>query len=78
MKIFDRDENFKVFVFKEMIDFEAIFEKIEFELKEVNINVEVFRRNYLELIEFKEVLKKIQIFFVEVSCKYSIVNLFLF
>lgn len=78
MKIFDRDENFKVFVFKEMIDFEAIFEKIEFELKEVNINVEVFRRNYLELIEFKEVLKKIQIFFVEVSCKYSIVNLFMF
>lgn len=78
MKIFDRDENFKVFVFKEMIDFEAIFEKIEFELKEVNINVEVFRCNYLELIEFKEVLKKIQIFFVEVSCKYSIVNLFLF
>lgn len=59
MKILDRDENFKVFVFKEMIDFEAIFEKIEFELKEVNINVEVFRRNYLELIEFKEVLKKI-------------------
>lgn len=59
MKIFDRDENFKVSVFKEMIDFEAIFEKIEFELKEVNINVEVFRRNYLELIEFKEVLKKI-------------------
>lgn len=78
MKIFDRDENFKVFVFKEMIDFEAIFEKIEFELKEVNINVEVFCRDYLELIEFKEVLKKIQIFFVEVSCKYSIVNLFLF
>lgn len=61
-----------------MIDLEATFEKIESELKEVNTNAEALRRNYLELTELKEVLKKTQIFFAEVSCKHSIVNLPLF
>lgn len=75
MKIPDRDENPKAPAPKEMIDLEATFEKIESELKEVNTNAEALRRNYLELTELKEVLKKTQIFFAEVSCKHSIVNL---
>lgn len=71
MKIPDRDENPKAPAPKEMIDLEATFEKIESELKEVNTNAEALRRNYLELTELKEVLKKTQIFFAEVSCKHS-------
>lgn len=78
MKIPDRDENPKAPAPKEMIDLEATFEKIESELKEVNTNAEALRRNYLELTELKEVLRKTQIFFAEVSCKHSIVNLPLF
>lgn len=65
MKIPDRDENPKAPAPKEMIDLEATFEKIESELKEVNTNAEALRRNYLELTELKEVLKKTQIFFAE-------------
>ncbi|XP_048757922.1 V-type proton ATPase 116 kDa subunit a 1-like isoform X2 [Ostrea edulis] len=65
MKIPDRDENPKAPAPKEMIDLEATFEKIESELKEVNTNAEALRRNYLELTELKEVLKKTQIFFEE-------------
>ncbi|XP_061191407.1 V-type proton ATPase 116 kDa subunit a1-like isoform X2 [Saccostrea echinata] len=65
MKIPDRDENPKAPAPKEMIDLEATFEKIESELKEVNTNAEALRRNYLELTELKEVLKKTQLFFSE-------------
>jgi V-type H+-transporting ATPase subunit a len=49
-----------------MIDLEATFEKIESELSEVNTNSEALRRNFLELSELKEVLKKTQVFFAEV------------
>lgn len=73
MKIPDTDENPKAPAPKEMIDLEATFEKIESELKEVNTNAEALRRNYLELTELKEVLKKTHVFFSEVSgCKPSI------
>lgn len=67
MKIPDTDENPKAPAPKEMIDLEATFEKIESELKEVNTNAEALRRNYLELTELKEVLKKTHVFFSEVS-----------
>ncbi|XP_022319624.2 V-type proton ATPase 116 kDa subunit a 1-like isoform X2 [Crassostrea virginica] len=65
MKIPDTDENPKAPAPKEMIDLEATFEKIESELKEVNTNAEALRRNYLELTELKEVLKKTHVFFSE-------------
>lgn len=50
-----------------MIDLEATFEKIESELRDVNTNAEALKRNFLELSELKEVLKKTQVFFQEVS-----------
>ena len=46
--------------------FQATFEKIESELREVNTNAEALKRNYLELIELREVLMKTQNFFREV------------
>jgi len=49
-----------------MVDLEATFEKIESDLREVNTNAEALRRNFLELSELKEVLKKTQVFFAEV------------
>ncbi|XP_064617786.1 V-type proton ATPase 116 kDa subunit a 1-like [Liolophura sinensis] len=48
---------------REMVDLEAAFEKLESELREVNTNAEALKRNYLELSELREVLKKTQTFF---------------
>uniref|UniRef100_A0AC35UCS9 V-type proton ATPase subunit a n=1 Tax=Rhabditophanes sp. KR3021 TaxID=114890 RepID=A0AC35UCS9_9BILA len=50
---------------KEMIDLEATFEKLENELKEVNSNEEMLRKNYAELTELKHILRKTQQFFDE-------------
>jgi V-type H+-transporting ATPase subunit a len=44
----------------------VILPQIESELSEVNTNSEALRRNFLELSELKEVLKKTQVFFAEV------------
>lgn len=66
LKIPDTDENPTAPAPKEMIDLEATFEKIESELREVNTNAEALKRNFLELSELKEVLKKTQVFFQEV------------
>ncbi|CAG2231135.1 ATP6N [Mytilus edulis] len=65
LKIPDTDENPTAPAPKEMIDLEATFEKIESELREVNTNAEALKRNFLELSELKEVLKKTQVFFQE-------------
>lgn len=65
LKIPDTGENPKAPAPKEMVDLEATFEKIESELREVNTNAEALKRNYLELSELKEVLKKTQSFFAE-------------
>ena len=51
---------------REIIDLESTFEKLEKELQEVNINAEQLKKNYLELLELKEILRKTQIFFDEV------------
>lgn len=56
----DIGENLEVFFFWDMIDLEVNFEKIENELKEININQEVLKRNFLELIELKFIFCKIQ------------------
>ncbi|CEF66773.1 V-type ATPase, V0 complex, 116kDa subunit family and ATPase, V0 complex, subunit 116kDa, eukaryotic family-containing protein [Strongyloides ratti] len=50
---------------KEMIDLEATFEKLENELKEVNQNEEMLRKNFAELTELKHILRKTQQFFEE-------------
>lgn len=47
--------------------FKATFEKLENELREVNQNAEALKRNYLELTELKQILRKTQVFFDEVS-----------
>lgn len=51
---------------REIIDLESTFEKLEKELQEVNVNAEQLKKNYLELLELKEILRKTQIFFDEV------------
>ncbi|KAE8747559.1 V-ATPase V0 Subunit A Variant 2 [Frankliniella occidentalis] len=50
---------------REMIDLEATFEKLENELREVNMNAESLKRNFLELTEVKHILRKTQVFFDE-------------
>lgn len=55
---------------------QATFEKLENELREVNQNAEALKRNFLELTELKQILRKTQVFFDEVSlhilyCKIS-------
>ncbi|CAH1967442.1 unnamed protein product [Acanthoscelides obtectus] len=52
---------------REMIDLEATFEKLENELREVNQNAEALKRNFLELTELKQILRKTQVFFDEDS-----------
>ncbi|XP_069125133.1 V-type proton ATPase 116 kDa subunit a1-like isoform X4 [Argopecten irradians] len=74
MKIPDNNENPKAPAPKEMIDLEATFEKIESELREVNTNAEALRRNFLELSELREVLKKTQVFFEEHGGHHSLID----
>ncbi|KAJ1527881.1 hypothetical protein ONE63_007817 [Megalurothrips usitatus] len=52
---------------REMIDLEATFEKLENELREVNMNAESLKRNFLELTEVKHILRKTQVFFDEAA-----------
>jgi len=47
--------------------FQATFEKLENEMKEVNANSEALKRNFLELTELKHILRKTQTFFEEVG-----------
>lgn len=74
IKIPDTGENPPAPAPKEMIDLEATFEKIESELSEVNTNSEALRRNFLELSELKEVLKKTQVFFEEQQGQHNIIG----
>jgi len=46
---------------------QATFEKLENELREVNMNAETLKRNFLELTELKHILRMTQAFFDEVS-----------
>lgn len=46
--------------------FQATFEKLENELREVNSNEEMLKKNFLELTELKHILRKTQAFFDEV------------
>lgn len=53
-------------VFHVSFHFQATFEKLENELREVNTNEEMLKKNFLELTELKHILKKTQVFFDEV------------
>ncbi|XP_060550505.1 V-type proton ATPase 116 kDa subunit a 4 [Pantherophis guttatus] len=48
---------------REMIDLEAVLEKLEGELEEANQNLQALKQNFLELTELKHLLKKTQDFF---------------
>lgn len=49
---------------------QATFEKLENELKEINTNQEALKKNFLELTELKHILHRTQQFFDEVcSCE---------
>ncbi|XP_078501510.1 V-type proton ATPase 116 kDa subunit a 1 isoform X3 [Lissotriton helveticus] len=63
--LLDTGENPEVPFPRDMIDLEANFEKIENELKEINTNQEALKRNFLELMELKFILRKTQQFFDE-------------
>uniref|UniRef100_A0A1B6KFA1 V-type proton ATPase subunit a n=1 Tax=Graphocephala atropunctata TaxID=36148 RepID=A0A1B6KFA1_9HEMI len=63
--ILDTKENPEAPQPKEMIDLEATFEKLENELREVNQNADTLKRNYLELTELRQILRKTQVFFEE-------------
>uniref|UniRef100_A0A914EHI2 V-type proton ATPase subunit a n=1 Tax=Acrobeloides nanus TaxID=290746 RepID=A0A914EHI2_9BILA len=52
---------------REMFDLEATFEKLENELREVNQNEEMLKKNFAELTELKHILRKTQQFFEEVE-----------
>lgn len=52
--------------------FQANFEKIENELKEINTNQEALKRNFLELTELKFILRKTQQFFDEVRYRWGL------
>ncbi|VDD95947.1 unnamed protein product, partial [Enterobius vermicularis] len=47
--------------------YKATFEKLENELREVNQNEEMLKKNFLELTELKHILRKTQQFFEEVE-----------
>jgi V-type H+-transporting ATPase subunit a len=51
---------------REMIELESTLEKLENELKEINLNAESLKRTFLELTELRHILKKTQQFFDEV------------
>lgn len=53
----------------EIFFLQATFEKLENELREVNQNAEALKRNFLELTELKQILRKTQGFFDEVSIR---------
>ncbi|KRX55150.1 putative V-type proton ATPase subunit a [Trichinella sp. T9] len=64
--ILDTSENPDAPLAREMIDLEATFEKLDNELREVNMNEEMLKKNFLELTELKHILRKTQAFFDEV------------
>uniref|UniRef100_A0A914PQA5 V-type proton ATPase subunit a n=1 Tax=Panagrolaimus davidi TaxID=227884 RepID=A0A914PQA5_9BILA len=63
--ILDTGENPEAPQPREMSDMEATFEKLEHELREVNQNEEMLKKNFAELTELKHILRKTQQFFEE-------------
>ncbi|XP_043944145.1 V-type proton ATPase 116 kDa subunit a [Protopterus annectens] len=57
------DDNQKAPVPRDMIDLEAVLEKLESELQEINQNQQTMKQNFLELSELKHLLKKTADFF---------------
>lgn len=61
----DTGENTEVPLPRETFDLGATFDKLENELREVNQNEEMLRKNFAELTELKHILRKTQQFFDE-------------
>nr|CAD2202706.1 unnamed protein product [Meloidogyne enterolobii] len=61
----DTGENTEVPLPRETFDLGATFDKLESELREVNQNEEMLRKNFAELTELKHILRKTQQFFDE-------------
>ena len=57
---------------KEMIDLEAALDKLDSELREVNANYEVLKKNSLELTELKHVLSQSESYLDAVSADHVI------
>lgn len=51
---------------KSVTPFQATFEKLENEMKEINGNADALKKNFHELTELKHILRKTQHFFDEV------------
>lgn len=65
IKITDNNENPETPAPREMSDMEAMFDKLENDMKEVNSNLEVLKRNFMDLKELKHVLRNSDTFFEE-------------
>ncbi|KAI6183007.1 V-type proton ATPase subunit a [Aphelenchoides bicaudatus] len=68
----DTGENPEVPQPREMLDLEAIFEKLENELRGINQNEETLKNNFAELTELKHALSTIQMLFKDVSLSFVI------
>uniref|UniRef100_A0A915MT79 V-type proton ATPase subunit a n=1 Tax=Meloidogyne javanica TaxID=6303 RepID=A0A915MT79_MELJA len=67
----DTGENTEVPLPRETFDLGATFDKLESELREVNQNEEMLRKNFAELTELKHILRKTQQFFDEVEYEHK-------
>lgn len=65
------NNDFYLYIWDVSYNFQATFEKLENELREVNQNAEALKRNFLELTELRHILRKTQHFFEEVSIPIS-------
>ncbi|CAF4078245.1 unnamed protein product [Rotaria sordida] len=63
LTLYDPDENPDAPKPREMIDLEAIIDKLDHELKEINTNADALLRNFNELTELKHNLSMTQTFF---------------
>lgn len=61
-----------------LLTLQATFEKLENELREVNQNAEALKRNFLELTELKQILRKTQVFFDEVRIESIILFIYIY
>ncbi|XP_059177289.1 V-type proton ATPase 116 kDa subunit a 1-like isoform X3 [Physella acuta] len=62
LTIVDNHENPKAPIPKEMNDLEVVFDKMDTELRQVNVNNEALKQNFLELTELREVLQQTQFY----------------
>jgi V-type H+-transporting ATPase subunit a len=74
IKIIDNGDNPDAPVTREMSDIESHLERLENEMKEVNSNYEILKRNFGDLTELKHILSKTNHFFDESDKESLILN----